>query len=168
VLKWETAFAAAYRIETSLDNQNWSLAQTVTAGDGDTDDLSFAPVSARYVRMQGVTRATEYGYSIWEFEVYTSSAAAARQTIAGLTAPATHDTQFSIGVAPNPASNVLNVQFKGLAAPSLLRVFNISGQEVYQTRVSRNANQAQIDVSSWPKGMYIISVGDARKKVVVE
>jgi len=168
VLKWETAYGTAYRIETSLDNQNWSLAQTVTAGDGGTDDLSFPAVSARYVRMQGVTRATEYGYSIWEFEVYTSGAAAARQSIAGLATPATHETQFSIGVAPNPASNVLNVQFKGLAAPAVLRVFNISGQEVYQTRVSRNANQSQIDVSSWPKGMYIISVGDARKKVVVE
>lgn len=169
VLKWEVAYATAYRIETSLDNEHWDIQQTVAAGDGATDDLSFPAVSARYVRMQGVTRATEYGYSIWEFEVYTSTASAARQSIAKFVSPAEdHVAPFSIGVAPNPVSNILNVQFKGTVAPSLLRVFNISGQEVYQTRVSRSANQAQIDVSSWPKGVYIITVGDARKKVVVE
>ncbi|WP_251037443.1 discoidin domain-containing protein [Paenibacillus albidus] len=27
-------------------------------------------MQARYVRMYGTERATQYGYSLWEFEVY--------------------------------------------------------------------------------------------------
>jgi hypothetical protein len=31
-----------------------------------------------------------------------------------------------------------------------------------------NGNTTQVDVSRWPKGIYIISVGSVRKKVIVE
>ncbi|MFB9684434.1 discoidin domain-containing protein [Amycolatopsis plumensis] len=34
-----------------------------------TDDLAFAPVTARYVRMLGVRPDPQYGYSLWAFEV---------------------------------------------------------------------------------------------------
>ncbi|MGW7537356.1 discoidin domain-containing protein [Amycolatopsis sp. NPDC054798] len=34
-----------------------------------TDDLTFAPVTARYVRMLGVQPDPQYGYSLWSFEV---------------------------------------------------------------------------------------------------
>ncbi|WP_298738746.1 glycosyl hydrolase family 18 protein [uncultured Chitinophaga sp.] len=114
-----------------------------------------------------VIDAAEFNLN-WLTFTPSAGTSAARQSIAGLTIPASHASAFSIAVSPNPASHVLNIQFKGLAAPSLLRAFNVAGQEVYQTRVSRNASQAQIDVSSWPKGVYIIAVGNDRKKVVVE
>jgi hypothetical protein len=39
-------------------------------GDGGTDQLSFDPVKARYVRMLGISPANGYGYSIWTFSVY--------------------------------------------------------------------------------------------------
>ncbi|MEC0128895.1 hypothetical protein [Paenibacillus pabuli] len=32
--------------------------------------ITFNEVEARYVRMYGTVRATIYGYSLWEFEVY--------------------------------------------------------------------------------------------------
>ncbi|WP_336320191.1 discoidin domain-containing protein [Streptomyces lavendofoliae] len=69
VLRWETAYAKAYRIELSTDGANWSTAHSTTAGAGGTETV---PVTgtARYVRVQGVTRATGYGYSLWEFQVY--------------------------------------------------------------------------------------------------
>ncbi|MGI5484227.1 discoidin domain-containing protein [Streptomyces lavendofoliae] len=69
VLRWEAAYAKAYRIELSTDGANWSTAHSTTAGAGGTETV---PVSgtARYVRVQGVTRATGYGYSLWEFQVY--------------------------------------------------------------------------------------------------
>jgi len=168
VLKWENAYATAYRIETSNDNQNWTVQKDVTNGTGGTADLSFPAVSARYIRMQGVTRATPYGYSIWEFEVYGQSAAA-KQTLAAI-APAKANpvaVPFTVGVWPNPASNVLTVQTKDAPAKALLQVYNMSGRLVYQTKANGNSQQ-QIDVSAWPKGMYIISVGDVKSKVIVE
>ncbi|MFC0629367.1 discoidin domain-containing protein [Kribbella deserti] len=71
VLRWETAYAAAYRIEVSSDGQSWAPAYNTTTGRGGTEVL---PVTAngRYVRLTGLTRATGYGISLWEFEVHGS------------------------------------------------------------------------------------------------
>jgi hypothetical protein len=175
VLKWENAYATSYRIETSLDNQHWTAAKTVTAGAGGTENLSFPAVSARYVRMYGVKRATPYGYSLWEFEIYAASPAlaAARQAMA--VSPGTggldisgKTASFKIGVRPNPASDILTLQFEGAAPQGMLHIFNISGREVYRSKVSADAGQVQVNVSGWPKGIYIVSFGNIRKKVVIE
>ncbi|MFD4029542.1 discoidin domain-containing protein [Streptomyces sp. NPDC058637] len=69
VLRWEGAYAKAYRIELSTDGANWSTAYSTATGTGGTETLAISG-TARYVRMQGVTRATGYGYSLWEFQVY--------------------------------------------------------------------------------------------------
>nr|WP_225955105.1 discoidin domain-containing protein [Kibdelosporangium phytohabitans] len=69
-LQWEAAYARAYRIETSADNANWSTVNTQSASDGGTDDIPFTATNARYVRVYGNARATAWGYSLWEFEVY--------------------------------------------------------------------------------------------------
>lgn len=70
ILNWEYAYAKAYTIQTSTDGTNWTDVYNTTSGNGDIDDISFNTVTARYVRMQGIQRATKYGYSIYEFEVY--------------------------------------------------------------------------------------------------
>jgi type 1 glutamine amidotransferase len=69
-LSWETAYGKQYRIEVSGDNANWSTVNTQTASDGGTDDISFTATNARYVRVFGTQRATQWGYSLFEFEVY--------------------------------------------------------------------------------------------------
>ncbi|MEU8377954.1 hypothetical protein [Streptosporangium sp. NPDC048865] len=48
----------------------WSQVHTATAGDGGVKDVSSTATSARYVRVHGTRRATQYGYSLWEMEVY--------------------------------------------------------------------------------------------------
>jgi hypothetical protein len=70
VLKWEAAYARSYQIQVSNNASTWTTVFTTTTGNGATDDISFASVNARYVRMNGTRRATIYGYSLWEFEVY--------------------------------------------------------------------------------------------------
>ncbi|WP_431900903.1 beta-N-acetylglucosaminidase domain-containing protein [Nonomuraea sp. bgisy101] len=73
VLRWEAAHAAAYRIEVSADGTTWQPAAEVTASDGGVDEVWIdQPNSARFVRMQGVRRATGFGYSLWEMEVHTT------------------------------------------------------------------------------------------------
>ncbi|MFF2847215.1 discoidin domain-containing protein [Streptomyces sp. NPDC058001] len=69
VLRWETAYAKAYRIEFSTDNSTWTTAYSTAAGSGGNETLNVSG-SARYVRMYGTTRATQYGYSLWEFQVF--------------------------------------------------------------------------------------------------
>ena len=72
VLKWEAAYAASYEIQVSSDNVNFTPVASNTAGGGGTETLTFPPVTTRYVRMQGKQRATTYGYSLYDFQVYAS------------------------------------------------------------------------------------------------
>ncbi|MCL2551986.1 MAG: discoidin domain-containing protein, partial [Actinomycetia bacterium] len=68
-LNWETAYATAFKIQTSTDGTNWTDIYSTTTGTGGVQTLAVNG-SGRYVRMYGTTRATQYGYSLWEFQVY--------------------------------------------------------------------------------------------------
>lgn len=69
-LHWEVAYATAYSIQTSADGIAWTARYSTRSGRGGTEAVDIAPVSARYVRMFGTARSTEYGFSLYEFEVY--------------------------------------------------------------------------------------------------
>lgn len=70
VLRWEAAYGKSYQIQTSNDDVNWTNIFSTTTGDGGVDDLTGLSGSGRYVRMFGTVRATVWGYSLWELEVY--------------------------------------------------------------------------------------------------
>lgn len=70
VLRWETAYGRNYQIQVSSDGANWSTVASRQNWAGGTDSLSFAPTSARFVRVYGTARGTSWGYSLYEFEVY--------------------------------------------------------------------------------------------------
>jgi acyl-homoserine lactone acylase PvdQ len=70
VLRWEAAYGSAYSIQTSANGSTWTTVYSTTTGNGGVDNVTFSPATARYVRMQGVTRGTSYGYSLYEMEVY--------------------------------------------------------------------------------------------------
>jgi hypothetical protein len=73
VIHWETAYAKAFQIQTSNDAANWTTIYSTTAGTGGTQTLNITG-TGRYIRMNGTTRATQYGYSIYEFQVYAQNA----------------------------------------------------------------------------------------------
>ncbi|WP_179281372.1 DUF4855 domain-containing protein [Paenibacillus sp. XY044] len=73
-IEWEFARAKTYKILVSDDKQNWTSVikdnnGIITAHDG-KETVRFQPVTARYVKFQGIERATDYGYSFYEFGVY--------------------------------------------------------------------------------------------------
>jgi beta-glucosidase len=74
VLNWEAAFARSFRVEVSDNASSWTTIYSTTAGTGGVNDLSISG-TGRYVRMLGTARATAYGYSLWEFQVYGSGGA---------------------------------------------------------------------------------------------
>ncbi|MFD0662603.1 discoidin domain-containing protein [Thermocatellispora tengchongensis] len=69
VLVWEAAYGKAFRIQTSGDGRTWTDVYSTTTGAGGTQTLDVSG-TGRYVRMYGTARATGYGYSLWEFQVY--------------------------------------------------------------------------------------------------
>ncbi|MFC1771752.1 discoidin domain-containing protein [Pseudomonadota bacterium] len=75
VLNWAGGYASVYEIQVSLDGSNWNPAFSETAGNGGLDDNTFlTPADARYVRMYGTTRGTQWGYALIDFEVYAVTA----------------------------------------------------------------------------------------------
>lgn len=69
VLRWEAAFGRAYQIQTSNDGASWTTIRTTTNGVGGVEDLAVTG-TGRFVRMNGTARGTQWGYSLFEFEVY--------------------------------------------------------------------------------------------------
>ena len=70
VLDWEVAYGQNYAIQLSLDGSTWTDVYTTSEGKGSTEDIKFAPTSARWVRFYGTKRATPFGYSLWEMRVF--------------------------------------------------------------------------------------------------
>ncbi len=68
-LNWENAYATAYQIQVSSDAKTWTPIYSTTTGIGGTQTLDLSG-SGRYIRMYGTARTTQYGYSLWEFQVY--------------------------------------------------------------------------------------------------
>ncbi|MER6012534.1 discoidin domain-containing protein [Streptomyces bluensis] len=69
-LDWERAYGASYRVELSTDGTAWKTAWSTTAGDGGLDTARFGATPARYVRVHGLDRGTDWGYSLKEVGVY--------------------------------------------------------------------------------------------------
>lgn len=70
MLYWEASYASGYKIQGSLDNNNFFDFYETNQGQGGIEEVTFDSQHARYVRLQGTKRATSYGISLWEFEIY--------------------------------------------------------------------------------------------------
>jgi type 1 glutamine amidotransferase len=68
-LVWEGAHAAQYELQVSDDGRTWRSVAT-RRGKGGTEETRFTASEGRFVRMLGTRRATNYGYSLHEFEVF--------------------------------------------------------------------------------------------------
>jgi beta-glucosidase len=68
-LLWEAAYATAFTVQVSTDGDAWNTIYSTTTGTGGQQTIP-ASVTARYVKMNGTARGTQFGYSIFEFDVY--------------------------------------------------------------------------------------------------
>jgi beta-glucosidase len=75
VLNWETAYAKQYFLQISDSASGWNNIWQETNGDGGIDRIHVS-ANGRFLRMLGTERATAWGYSLYEIEVYGSSTTA--------------------------------------------------------------------------------------------
>ncbi|WP_433167526.1 discoidin domain-containing protein [Kribbella sp. CA-247076] len=73
-LAWEAAYASAFQLQTSTDGTTWTTVHTATNGAGGNQTIEVSG-SGRYVRLLGTSRATQWGYSLWEFKVFGTGSA---------------------------------------------------------------------------------------------
>ncbi|MGW1117969.1 beta-N-acetylglucosaminidase domain-containing protein [Streptomyces tanashiensis] len=70
VLHWQDAYASRYRVQVSADGRVWRTAATVADGRGGRESVRMDAADTRFLRVQGETRATRFGYSLWSVETY--------------------------------------------------------------------------------------------------
>jgi len=68
-LQWQNAYGRAFDLQVSDDGANWTTVYRQINGAGGLERVQ-TYVRGRFVRMQGIQRATKYGYSLFEFKVY--------------------------------------------------------------------------------------------------
>jgi beta-glucosidase len=69
-LRWEAAYSTSYTVEASTDGAAWVPVHQQADADGGVDEVTGLTLTARYLRLTGTARATPYGHSLYEFEVY--------------------------------------------------------------------------------------------------
>jgi hypothetical protein len=159
-ITWEAAYATAYQVQVSADASSWSTMKTVTGNATTTNDWTGLTGTGRYVRIYGTARNTQWGYSIFELEVYGTSAG--RQA---LEEPMVDDA--AITLSPNPAKTILNVDAKAYHG-GMFRITDTSGRE----HISQTFNGQSIEITNLPSGMYVFKLSkgklSAAKKFIKE
>ena len=128
VIHWENAYAKAFQIQTSNDAVNWTTIYSTTAGTGGTQTLNITG-SGRYIRMNGTARATQYGYSIYELQVY-ASAGTGTNTVTVATPP--NQTTFlgtaaSLQVQASDSASGQTLTYSATGLPAGLSVNSSTG-----------------------------------------
>ncbi|GAA0454569.1 hypothetical protein Ade02nite_03040 [Paractinoplanes deccanensis] len=80
VLTWEAAYARAFSVKASANGSTWTTLYSTSAGTGGRQALTVTG-SGRYVRLETTARATQWGVSLTEFQVYGSGGGTTTPTI---------------------------------------------------------------------------------------
>ncbi len=73
VIDWEAARARTFKILVSNDKAQWTNVMDqdgIIEGQDGKQTIRLTTTTARYVKLQGLQRATPYGYSFYAFEVH--------------------------------------------------------------------------------------------------
>jgi hypothetical protein len=150
---WEAAAAKKFEIQVSNDWSTWATVFYTANGDGGTDNFTFA-ATARYIRMYSTARTSQYGNSIYEFEVF-------GKVQTGIEEPS---AEKSVLIYPNPVTgDNLKIVFNGtrVEEEAVMSLTGLSGQlicsDLIQISDDGSAEIMLPDISLKP-GVYILTV----------
>jgi len=69
-IKWENAYASKYVLERSMDGAKWSPLGGERGGSAAVQRIDFGGEKARFVRMRGLEKVTQYGVSMFSWRVF--------------------------------------------------------------------------------------------------
>ena len=134
-LNWENN-GRSYVIETSLDGTTWTSAYRTSTGIGKgVNDVTFAATSARFVRVSGTLRANEFGYSLYELQIF----AAGNPTNLALNKKVTASSLEKAGLEPELAVD----------GDAKTRWASSFGKLEYQCCAPANTTDANIGANAW-------------------
>ena len=173
VVRWQdTFYAKTFELQVSNNGSDWATVYPVVAGASGVQDLSFAQVATRYVRISMMT-ANKSFYQIQEFEIYTgaSTSIAKRREESAETQEANVTPQEYVLEQnyPNPFNPSTQIRF-GLpqSAHVTIKLFSLTGAEV-RTLVdgdyAAGTHTISFHARSLPSGtyFYVMQAGTVRQ-----
>ncbi len=158
-IHWEAASAKRYKILASKNNINWDTVYYESSGDGETDIILFEPTEAKYIQLLAIEGNTEWGFSIWELEIYSTDMynTECEQPTNILSEENPDD---NICVYPNPLTDQVFIDFnQPLKGETVINVFEYTGKPVLIERIyGNNLSMHKMDLSSLKSGIYIIRI----------
>jgi hypothetical protein len=149
---------SSFVIERSADGQNFSPIGSVPAAAGQAKNASEADYTFRdgqplldvnYYRLKMIDQDKRFTYS--------------RVVVIHIDEPSA-----AVALFPNPATDVVNLQFQLPAGQLLLRITDAAGRVVRTSLLSSSGTEqsASIDVNSLAKGVYYLSIGNVTRRFV--
>ncbi len=146
ILYWEAAYATQFQIQVSNDANTWTTVYENYSATGGTNEISLN-TSGRYVKVYAFQKATQYGYSLYEFKVFGTP---------NFPTDIQKASVDKITLYPNPATDILNIY--GCEIDNV-KIFNAFGAEILQ------ANETSIDICNLANGYYVASITDRNGNV---
>ena len=168
-ITWETAYGKEYRIEVSDDEVNWNKIVDQSNGFGNIEKWN-VNAEGRYIRLTGTKRATEYGYSIYEFEVFYDLTTDVQESDEEIISDYRLEQNY-----PNPFNPVTTIKYSipsgsnheiGIVS---LKIYDMLGREI-ATLVNENKApgiyEIQFDGSNLSSGVYFYRLEHGRNSQV--
>ncbi len=151
---WERSYASAYKIQTADDTLNWTTIYNRTNATGGVDDITNLNGKGRYLRIFCDKRASQYGNSLYEVEVYDSTEIH-NNVILG-------SEDEKISCYPNPFSSIVNVSYKTDShSKNTIQIYDSQGNkisEVFNAFEEAGNHIYQWDAKDFTTGIYICNV----------
>ncbi|MBN1415136.1 MAG: VCBS repeat-containing protein [Bacteroidales bacterium] len=158
VIHWEAASARKYKILASKNNLSWDTVYYESSGDGETDIVFFEPIQAKYIQLLGIEGNTQWGFSIWELEIYSTDMYNTACEPTNIVSEKTPDD--IICVYPNPLTDQIFIDFnQPLNGELTLKLMDPSGKIILMERIfGNNLSTHKMNLSSFKSGIYIIRI----------
>jgi hypothetical protein len=162
VIHWEVASAKNFRIDQSNDAQRWTtVVEKVNMPAGARSD-STAKLSggARYIRIYGTERTSQWGYSIYEFEVFGSENPNA-EPVGKVLATKFIKKNVDIEIIPTlvRANSFITVRIPSIVKNAEIRIFDFRGRKLYHNIMTNNEMIIKLD-SGFKNGTYILTINN--------
>src|SRR5687767_6946019 len=109
--------------------------------------------TGRYVRMYGTVRGSEYGYSIYELEVYGTATARSSTTN---TITTTNNLEQRIQVYPVPSKDEVTITLPESTQRTQIVVTDLNGRTYYTGIASGNVHK--LHINKYPAGIYVVQL----------
>ena len=73
-----------------------------------------------------------------------------------------------LSVYPNPAKNVIYLEFEALQDDTMLQIIDLDGREIETFLLAAGRKNLLIDVNNLPEGIYVLKLGNTAKKLIIE